>query len=112
MLTMKHVASIFVPSTVNVDNAIDNKAIVSSVMKQLAGRFGGATSQECNGAYVSDAGELIVESVTRVFCYATEYRSLFDAVSQIASELCVEMSQECVLFDVDNVGYLSFGENN
>lgn len=106
MLTLSHVASIFVPSTVDIDKAIDNSGIVRSILTQLSEKFGGASATQVQGAWMSDNAGLVVENVTRIFCYATERESLHDVFFALAEELKLELSQESVLVDIDSVGYL------
>ncbi len=106
MVTLSHVASIFVPSTVDIDKAIDNSGIVRSILAQLSEKFGGASATQVQGAWLSDTAGLVVENVTRIFCYATERETLHDVFFNLAEELKVEMSQDAVLIDIDNVGYL------
>ncbi len=106
MLTLSHVASIFVPSTVDIDKAIDNSGIVRSILGQLSEKFGGASTTQVQGAWLSDSAGLVVENVTRIFCYATEREALHDAFFNLAEELKSELSQEAVLIDIDNIGYL------
>lgn len=106
MLTLSHVASIFVPSTADVNQTIDNTSIVSGILAQLSSQFGGASMQDVTGAWLSDSSGLVVESVKRIFCYGTDREELFAAFSSLAEELKTELTQESVLIDVDNVGYL------
>ena len=106
MITLSHVASIFVPSTVDIDKAIDNSGIVHSILSHLSEKFGGASATQVKGAWMSDAAGLVVENVTRIFCYATEREALCDVFFSLAEELKAELSQESVLIDIDNVGYL------
>lgn len=106
MLTLSHVASIFVPSTADVNQTIDNTSIVSGILAQLSGQFGGASMQDVTGAWLSDSSGLVVESVKRIFCYGTDREELFAAFSSLAEELKTELTQEAVLIDIDNVGYL------
>lgn len=106
MITLSHVASIFVPSTVDVNKAIDNSGIIRSILAQLSEKFGGASATQVQGAWMSDSAGLVVENVTRIFCYATERESLHDVFFNLAEDLKVELSQEAVLIDIDNVGYL------
>ena len=106
MIILSHVASIFVPSTINIDSQIDNTQIVNSILAELSSTFGGASATQVQGAWLSDTAGLVVENVTRIFCYATERESLHDVFFNLAEELKSELSQESVLIDIDNVGYL------
>lgn len=106
MLTLSHVASIFVPSTVNVNQAVDTSQIVNGILAQLSSQFGGASCIDVTGAWLSDSSGLVVESVKRIFCYGTDREELFVAFSSLAEEIKAELTQESVLIDIDNVGYL------
>lgn len=106
MLTLSHVASIFVPSTVNVNQTVDTSQIVNGILAQLSSQFGGASMQDVTGAWLSDSSGLVVESIKRIFCYGPDREELFAVFSSLAQELKEELTQESVLIDVDNVGYL------
>ena len=106
MITLSHLASIFVPSTVNVNQTVDTSQIVNGILAQLSAQFGGASMQDVTGAWLSDSSGLVVESVKRIFCYGTDKDELFAAFSSLAEELKTELTQDAVLIDVDNVGYL------
>ena len=106
MITLSHVASIFVPSTVNIDSQIDNTQIVNSILAELSSEFGGASAQDVRGAWLSDTAGLVVENITRIFCYGSDKGEMLDVFSTLAKRIKVEMSQDSVLIDVDNVGYL------
>lgn len=106
MIILSHVASIFVPSTVNVNQTVDTSQIVNGILAQLSSQFGGASCIDVTGAWLSDSSGLVVESVKRIFCYGTDKDELFAAFSSLAEEIKAELTQDAVLIDVDNVGYL------
>ena len=98
-----HKFSIYVPSTVDVNNAVDNTAAVSDCLAFLSSQFGGATALAASGAWVSEAAGLVSESVT--ICYAfTNLRGLLGrrrAVLDYARKLCKDMQQEAVSVEID-----------
>ena len=106
MITLSHVASIFVPSTVDIDSHVDNAEIVASILSELSSEFGGASSTNVKGAWLSDTAGLVVEEITRIFCYGENRDNLFSAFVNLAERIKTDMSQDSVLIDVDNVGYL------
>ena len=106
MITLDHLASIFVPSTVDVNSQIDNAEIVNSILTELSSTFGGASAQDVRGAWLSDSAGLVVENVTRIFCYGSDKMELLEKFSSLAERIKVDMSQDSVLFDVDGIGYL------
>ncbi len=90
--------SIYVPSTVNVSEHIDNKKFVDYVLSELAKLFGGATSTAAMGAYMSQAGELIRENVTICYsnCKSQDFAANMGKILEICNTLKNEMSQECI----------------
>lgn len=106
MITLSHVASIFVPSTVDVNSQIDNSQIVNSILAELSSEFGGASAQDVRGAWLSDTAGLVVENVTRIFCYGADKEHLQSVFCTLAERIKTDMAQDSVLFDVNGVGYL------
>lgn len=109
--------SITVPSTVNVDGALSADNVterVKSVAEFFAAKFGGATAQPANGYYVANDGSLVAESVTIVSAFVGADNDglpyLADFMKNTASNFCKVWSQECVLYTVNNIGYLAFSE--
>lgn len=99
--------SVYVPSTNDVYNTVDNTEITKEVLRRFASLFGGATVENKNGAWISNNGELVCESVNVVYSYCTreQYNKYFADVVKIAKDICIYMNQECVTFEaVDNTG--------
>jgi hypothetical protein len=95
--------SIYVPSTINVNEAVDNTEIVRRTISELASMFGGATASEAVGGWVCETGGTILEKVTIVysFCSSAQLHEHFDAVYGIAERIKTEMSQEAVTLEVN-----------
>lgn len=88
--------SIYVPSTKEVSEQIDNTEQVKSVIRELSSLFGGATATQAVGGWVSESGETILERVTIVysFCTSEQLREHFEDVYAIAQRIKEEMTQE------------------
>lgn len=110
--TMPHNASVYVPSTTNVSKATDNSEVVKAVRKALSNRFGGATGINAVGSYVDTKGNLINEPVVIVSAFISEdtHNGAMEFVQEIAETICNAMSQECVMFTYDGIGYLVDGK--
>ena len=95
--------SIYVPSTVNVNEPTDNRQQVIAVIRQLSTMFGGATASDAVGGWVSESGETVVEHVTIVyaFCKSNDLNDHFDEVLQICEALKDEMKQEAVTLEIN-----------
>lgn len=56
---LEDVVKIYIPSTYNVDQPIDNTPYVNKTLEKFSKMFGGATSIEGTGAWLSDDDQLI-----------------------------------------------------
>lgn len=93
--------SIYVPSTVNVNQETDNTKQVNFVLSELAKLFGGATSTAASGAYLSSAGELIRENVTICYsnCKSVDFAKHAGKIVEICEKIKNDMRQECVALE-------------
>lgn len=98
--------TIYVPSTVNVNQQIDNTAYVNSTAELLSNLFGGATSSQAVGYWVSDTTGLVKENTTIVFAFAKELSD--KAISKII-EHCEtmkrELTQDAIALEIDSKMY-------
>jgi hypothetical protein len=102
LVGLQESVKIYVPSTLNVDIAIDAKKFIERVEYELSNMFGGCTSYETFGSYVSDSGKLVREAVTVVNSFSTKIENeQMEMVIQICEWLKMEMSQECVSLEVN-----------
>ena len=95
--------SIYVPSTVNVNESVDNTAQVKNTITELAKMFGGATASKAVGGWVCASGETVLEEVTIVysFCTSEQLQAHFADVYAIAENIKNEMSQEAVTLEIN-----------
>lgn len=93
--------AIYVPSTVNVDEACDNTAMRLHVMRELSAMFGGATSTQACGAWIDSAGNTVIEHVDIVysFCTSSQARTHFEKVLALCEHIKREMAQEAVTLE-------------
>ena len=102
--------AIFVPSTINVDNPIDNSQYVKATLAKLSSIFGGATAQQAYGGWVADSGQLVTEKVTIVYanCTSEQLENNIAECVDYARQLCKDMSQECISVRVNGkLGFIS-----
>lgn len=99
--------AIYVPSTFNVDKKINNSKYVEKTQVFLSNRFGGCTTFQSFGCYVSENNKLIKEKVT--ICYANTDENTFiiweKDIIDFAMFLKKEMKQECISVEIDNSLY-------
>lgn len=108
MIRLTSKVSIYVPSTTDVSVTIDTSSWVAKVASTLSSYFGGATSTEASGFWVSDKDGLVREKVTIVYAYCTssdlELRQA--DVLALAEEMKAELKQEAVSVEINNELYL------
>lgn len=106
LTSLKDVVKIYVPSTYNVDQKIDNKKFVEGIESGLSNLFGGSTTIEGNGAYTSENGFLITEKINIVYAFCENLdNEKIDSVLTLCEWLKKEMKQECISLEVNNELY-------
>ena len=100
--------AVYVPATDNVNQAVNNDAMVKKCAALLSDLFGGATIQPGRGAWMSDVAGLVLEDTTIVYAYCTEEGLNEHAADVEAFALAMrdEMHQEAVSVEVNNELYI------
>ena len=100
--------AVYVPATDNVNQAVNNDAMVKKCAAMLSAFFGGATIQQSRGAWMSDVAGLVMEDTTIVYAYCTEEGLNEHAadVEKFALAMRDEMHQEAVSVEVNNALYI------
>ena len=105
IFSLKEKITIYIPSTKNVFESIDNSEYVEKAKILLSNLFGGATSIEVIGCYVSNSGVLIEEKITQVYAFGENIESNIGDILDFCSYLQIELSQESVALEVNNQLY-------
>jgi len=106
LTSLKEVVKIYVPSTYNVDQKIDNYKFVEGIESGLSNLFGGSTTIEANGAYLSNNGFLVTEKINIVYAFCENLdNEKIDSVLTLCEWLKKEMKQECISLEVNNELY-------
>ena len=69
---LEDVVKIYVPSTYNIDQPIDNTPYVNKTLEEFSKMFGGATAIEGTGSWLADDEQLVMEKVTIVYSFAED----------------------------------------
>ena len=99
---MDNKVSIYVPSTVNVNQRTNNKKQVMDTIKKMSLLFGGATSYKCTGGWIAN-GDIVTEQVNIVYSFCDK-KSLQDNLSKvinICQQIKKDMAQEAVTLEVN-----------
>lgn len=104
---LSHCVKIYVPSTLEGNQATDNSEILNHIASKLSDLNGGASIQDVTGCWNSDTHGLIKESVKVVYSYSPELSDdLINLTFDLAEKIKSEMSQEMVSIELDGVLYL------
>ena len=100
---LSHIFKIYVPSTTDVNNAINNAEKVRNTLVFLSDMFGGATATEARGAWVSNSAGLVLEDVTICYAFTTLTGKLRNRrkIMEYAARLRDEMRQEAISVEID-----------
>lgn len=104
LYSLDHNIKLYIPSTVNTSKQIDNSEWVKKTLTLFSGLFGGSTSYDAMGSWVSNKEGLIVEKITIVESYATreQVEKGLEQVVQYAKSLKNEFKQEAISLEYDN----------
>lgn len=103
---LEDVVKIYVPSTYDVDQPIDNTPYVNKTLEKFSGMFGGATAVDGTGAWLSDDEQLVKEKVTIVYSFAEDLdKKKIKQVVDYARALKEEMKQSSVSLEVNGKMY-------
>lgn len=104
MFSLKSKITVYIPATVNINETIDNTEFVNKAATLLSECFGGATSTEALGYWVSDTAGLVKENTTMVFAYAGEddLKKNLDKVIDFCQDLKTEMKQDAVALELND----------
>lgn len=105
IFTLTHEYQIFVPSTMQANQPVDNTEYVNIITEKLAKLEGGATITKGFGAYISDILGLIKEDVTIVSASALNFNNAGEILN-ICKWLKTEMSQEQIALKIDGKLFL------
>lgn len=84
--------TVYVPSTINISEEIDNTRHVEKIASLLSECFGGSTSSLALGYWTSPSQGLVKENTTIVFAYCNE-SDLQNNIEKVITE-CENLKQE------------------
>ena len=107
LIPLKSKVTVYVPSTINVNEETDSTPYVELVARFLSEAFGGATAAPCAGYWVAADKSLVAERTTMVFAYCSteQAEKYMDDVVRLCYRLKVEMSQEAIALEYNGGMY-------
>ncbi len=101
---LAHNIKIYIPSTIDVNKQTDNSQYIEEGLKLLSGLFGGCTSYEAKGSWLSNKEGLVIENVTIIesYCKEEDLKKNLDNVLGFCYKLKKELNQEAISLNYDN----------
>ena len=99
--------TVYVPSTENINVIIDNSAYVDTCATLLSDCFGGATSCEALGYWVSNNAGLVKEHTTQVFAYCSDadLQKHIDKIIDFCEAMKTELKQDAIALEINGEMY-------
>lgn len=96
--------AIYVPSTIDIDNPVNNSDMVEKTAIFLSDLFGGCTAFEASGFWIDSNKKLIKESPVVVYAYTTAAKAqeAETKIIEYVQEMKKEMQQECISVEYNN----------
>jgi len=100
---MSESVTVYIPTTINVNQAVDTTEWVHIVSRELSELFGGATITQGSGCWVSDTEGLVEEKVIMVKSYCVQLTGeLVQKVIELCQKMKITLSQEAISLEVNN----------
>lgn len=104
---LKDKVAVFVPSTSDVNQVVDNEKYINETLELLSKMFGGASAEDVKGAWVSEQYGLVVEEIKNVYAYASELNDEnVGKIVEYCEKLKLELNQEAIGLEVNGEFYL------
>lgn len=107
MFKLSSKITIYVPSTKNINEKIDNRKYVDDCATLLADCFGGATSTEALGYWMSPKVGLVKEKSTMIFAYCTTEQASehIEKVIDFCRNMKKELAQDSIALEYNGEMY-------
>jgi hypothetical protein len=105
VVKLDHSFALYIPSTIHGNKAAVavQQETIDKMLAKMVGMFGGATITQAVGGYKLENGTIVTENVAiiRSCCDAATFEENSEAMFDLACEVCVEMTQECVSLETN-----------
>lgn len=102
--TLTDKVAVYIPSTVNVNEKANNSEWFDYFTSLFSNIFGGCSSFQVSGFWISEQCGKVEENTTIVYSYC-EHAQLNDSLPLIIAQcrkMCRELTQECISLEVNN----------
>lgn len=103
-MTLDHKVELYIPSTKNVNEVLtraERNRYARIYLEKFARLFGGSSAVEFDGCYIARDNSPVFERIKCVFAYCETLNTAVPELQKLATELRIELSQECVAIVID-----------
>lgn len=99
--------TVYIPSTVDIDKQANTQKYIDECAKLLSNSFGGATSCEALGYWVSAKNGLVKEKSTMIFAYCSDedLKNHIEKIIDFCEAMKKELSQEAIALELNGEMY-------
>lgn len=99
--------TVYIPSTTDIDKVTDTAKYIDACAVLLSESFGGATSCEALGYWVSNSAGLVKERTTQVFAYCsdTDLQEHIEEVIDFCETMKTELKQDAIALEINGEMY-------
>lgn len=107
MFKLSSKITVYIPSTVDINQTADTKKYVDACAVLLSESFGGATSCEALGYWVSNSAGLVKERSTMVFAYCSDadLQNKIENVIDFCETMKTELKQDAIALEINGEMY-------
>lgn len=107
MFKLSSKITVYVPSTCDIDKVVDTTEYVNKTAELLSNSFGGATSTEALGYWMSPTVGLVKEKSIMIFAYASDsdLSDNLDKVIEWCEIMRDELKQDCIALELNGEMY-------
>ena len=107
MFKLSSKVTVYIPSTKNINEVINNTQYINQCATLLSECFGGATSTPALGYWMSNTAGLVKENTTMVFAYAsdTDLQANIEKVITFCENLKAELKQDAIALEINGEMY-------
>ena len=107
MFKLSSKITVYIPSTVDINQTADTKKYVDACAVLLSESFGGATSCEALGYWTSPTAGLVKERSTMVFAYCSDadLHNKIENIIDFCEAMKAELKQDAIALEINGEMY-------
>ena len=107
MFKLSSKITVYIPSTCDINQTVDTKKYIDDCAVLLSESFGGATSCEALGYWVSPSAGLVKEKSTMVFAYCSDkdLQNNIEKIIDFCEAMKTELKQNAIALEINGEMY-------